>query len=79
MLASAQTAVSYQHALVNVPETRVTTLSNGMRVASESQQGQSATVGVWLDAGSRSETPKNNGVAHFLEHLLFKVHHYSSL
>jgi processing peptidase subunit beta len=41
-------------------------------VASESGHGETATVGVWIDAGSRDETPSNNGVAHFLEHLIFK-------
>ena len=30
-------------------------------------------VGLWIDAGSRFETEKNNGVAHFLEHMAFKV------
>ncbi len=29
-------------------------------------------VGLWIDAGSRYETEKNNGVAHFLEHMAFK-------
>jgi len=31
-----------------------------------------ATVGVWIDAGSRYETIHNNGAAHFLEHMAFK-------
>ena len=30
-------------------------------------------MGLWIDAGSRFETEKNNGVAHFLEHMAFKV------
>ena len=34
---------------------------------------QTSTVGVWIDAGSRAETAQNNGTAHFLEHLAFKV------
>lgn len=29
-------------------------------------------MGVWIDAGSRYETEKNNGAAHFLEHMAFK-------
>lgn len=29
-------------------------------------------MGVWIDAGSRYETAKNNGAAHFLEHMAFK-------
>ena len=35
--------------------------------------GDTATVGVWIDAGSRYETDENNGAAHFLEHMAFKV------
>lgn len=53
--------------------TKVTTLSNGMRVASENLEGETATVGVWIDAGSRYEDESNNGTAHFLEHMAFKV------
>ena len=34
--------------------------------------GETATVGVWIDAGSRYETAANSGVAHFLEHISFK-------
>lgn len=52
--------------------TSVTTLPNGLRVATETMPGKSATVGVWVDTGSRFESDKNNGVAHFLEHLIFK-------
>lgn len=43
-----------------------------MRVASQQRHGDTATIGVWIDTGSRFETAKNNGVAHYLEHLLFK-------
>lgn len=63
--------------------TRVSSLPNGFRVASESfllpsqrqnkENGQqTATVGIWIDAGSRFENEETNGVAHFLEHLTFK-------
>eukprot|EP00656_Telonema_subtile_P034156 TRINITY_DN38280_c0_g1_i1.p1 TRINITY_DN38280_c0_g1~~TRINITY_DN38280_c0_g1_i1.p1 ORF type:complete len:465 (-),score=132.16 TRINITY_DN38280_c0_g1_i1:298-1692(-) len=52
--------------------TSVTTLDNGLRVASESTGGQTATVGVWIDAGSSFETAADNGSAHFLEHMAFK-------
>ncbi|KAF7761746.1 hypothetical protein Agabi119p4_9738 [Agaricus bisporus var. burnettii] len=55
------------------PLTEVTTLSNGLTVATESHShAQTATVGVWIDAGSRVETDKTNGTAHFLEHMAFK-------
>ena len=58
--------------LLSYPLTRVTTLSNGLRVATESGPGETATVGVWIDTGSRYEDEKTNGVAHFLEHMTFK-------
>jgi len=54
------------------PHTKVSTLSNGIRVATEESHGDSATIGVWIDTGSRYEDEKTNGVAHFLEHLSFK-------
>lgn len=54
------------------PSTKVTTLSNGIRVATEELPTQSATVGVWTDTGSRYELSDGNGVAHFLEHMFFK-------
>ncbi|XP_078164183.1 insulinase (Peptidase family M16) protein [Carex rostrata] len=59
--------------ILAAPETRVTTLSNGLRVATESTlASQTATVGVWIDAGSRFEAEGTNGTAHFLEHMIFK-------
>ncbi|RKP06962.1 Metalloenzyme, LuxS/M16 peptidase-like protein [Thamnocephalis sphaerospora] len=58
---------------VLAPGTRTTTLANGLTIATEDQpHAQTATVGVWIDAGSRGETGVNNGVAHFLEHMAFK-------
>ncbi|XP_028765332.1 probable mitochondrial-processing peptidase subunit beta, mitochondrial [Neltuma alba] len=59
--------------ILSAPETRVTTLPNGLRVATESNlAAKTATVGVWIDAGSRFETEETNGTAHFLEHMIFK-------
>jgi len=57
---------------LSYPETKLSTIANGLRVASETSTGESATIAVFIDAGSRFETPENNGVAHFLEHMLFK-------
>lgn len=55
------------------PLTEISTLSNGLTIATESHpHAQTATVGVWIDAGSRAETDVTNGVAHFLEHMAFK-------
>ena len=60
--------------LVNsMASTKVTVLDSGLRVATEKvPHANSATVGVWIDAGSRFETDETNGTAHFLEHLAFK-------
>lgn len=58
---------------IPTPITQTTTLPNGLTVATESHpHAQTATVGVWIDAGSRAETDKTNGTAHFLEHMAFK-------
>ncbi|KAF6725533.1 Mitochondrial-processing peptidase subunit beta [Oryzias melastigma] len=61
-----------QQVQLNVPETKVTTLENGLRVASEDSGLTTCTVGLWIDAGSRYENKRNNGTAHFLEHMAFK-------
>jgi processing peptidase subunit beta len=59
--------------ILSAPETRITTLPNGLRVATESNlASKTATVGVWIDAGSRFESDETNGTAHFLEHMIFK-------
>jgi processing peptidase subunit beta len=63
---------AYKEAVAAAPVTQVTTLSNGFRVATEQTAHKTATVGVYIDAGSRFETAKNNGTAHFLEHMAFK-------
>jgi len=52
--------------------TKIDTLPNKLRVATEELPVETATVGVWIDAGSASENENNNGVAHFLEHMAFK-------
>lgn len=49
------------------------TLSNGFRIVTEHMPGlQSASIGIWVTAGGRHETPQQNGIAHFLEHMAFK-------
>ncbi|GIX65789.1 mitochondrial processing peptidase [Babesia caballi] len=58
--------------VLNQAPCEITTLKNGLRVASVWMPGNSSTVGVWIDSGSRFETPETNGAAHFLEHMIFK-------
>jgi len=51
----------------------ITTLPNGFRIATaKAAHMNKATVGVWTDVGSRYEKARVNGVAHHLEHMIFK-------
>ncbi|SGZ46417.1 CIC11C00000002626 [Sungouiella intermedia] len=55
------------------PAYKTTILPNGLTVASEFMPGtKTATVGMWINAGSRADNPASSGTAHFLEHLAFK-------
>lgn len=52
---------------------RLHILPNGLRIVTEAMPGlQSASVGLWVEAGGRHETAEQNGIAHFLEHMAFK-------
>ncbi|HWP34143.1 MAG TPA: pitrilysin family protein [Thermodesulfobacteriota bacterium] len=52
---------------------RKTVLPNGLRIVTEVvPHVQSVTVGLWALIGSRDEPPTQNGIAHFVEHMLFK-------
>jgi len=48
-------------------------LPNGLRLVTETMpQVRSVTIGVWLTRGSRHEADARSGIAHFIEHMLFK-------
>src|SRR5574338_369394 len=48
-------------------------LDNGLRLITESMPHvRSVTIGVWLTRGSRHESDARSGIAHFVEHMLFK-------
>jgi predicted Zn-dependent peptidase len=50
-----------------------TTLENGLRIITERiPHVRSVSVGVWVAAGSRLETPEQAGISHLIEHMLFK-------
>ena len=50
-----------------------TILDNGITLLSEHvEHVRSISIGVWINAGSRDEAVHNRGIAHFLEHMLFK-------
>lgn len=48
-------------------------LSNGLTVVHQKLEGyQSLSIGVWVKVGSVNENEHNNGISHFIEHMLFK-------
>ncbi|KAI4901461.1 hypothetical protein NFI96_014938 [Prochilodus magdalenae] len=67
-----QASVTYAQSLLGAPETQLTALDNGLRIASEETGHATCTVGLWIGVGSRYESEKNNGAGFFLEHLAFK-------
>ena len=49
------------------------TLPNGLKVVGEKlDHVRSCTVGVWVKVGSMNEAPEENGMSHFIEHMVFK-------
>jgi predicted Zn-dependent peptidase len=56
-----------------VRDIEFTTLGNGVRVITEAMPHvRSVSVGIWIGTGSRRETQEQNGISHFIEHMLFK-------
>lgn len=50
-----------------------TILDNGVRIVTQNiSYMHTVTTGIWVANGTRHESPEDNGVAHFIEHLLFK-------
>ena len=50
-----------------------TTLPNGLRIITEPMPHvRSASIGVWIGSGARRETVPQNGISHFIEHMVFK-------
>lgn len=50
-----------------------TVLDNGIRLISQELPGhRSVSLGIWVENGSRHESAAQNGLSHFIEHLLFK-------
>ncbi len=50
-----------------------TTLQNGIRIVTEAMPTlDSVSIGIWITMGSRDEGPRERGLSHFIEHLLFK-------
>ncbi|WP_052401442.1 M16 family metallopeptidase [Muricoccus aerilatus] len=52
---------------------RLTRLPNGLTVVSDTMSRvETASIGAYVHTGTRDETPEENGVSHFLEHMAFK-------
>lgn len=51
---------------------RVHTLYNGIRLIHKHTDSQVAHLGITIDVGSRDEERQENGMAHFIEHCIFK-------
>lgn len=50
-----------------------TTLENGVRILSQKiPHVRSVSMGIWVTVGARDEKPEENGLSHFIEHMLFK-------
>ncbi|KAF5385394.1 hypothetical protein D9615_001243 [Tricholomella constricta] len=66
---------SLQRSLTTAPSptVQITTLPNKIRVATESTPGHFSSVGLYIDAGSRYESPESSGVSHFLDRMAFKT------
>src|ERR1017187_957320 len=48
-------------------------LPHGLTVITEQMEHiRSASIGIWLETGSRDETPPVNGISHFIQHMVFK-------
>ena len=55
------------------PDLKIARLPNGLTVATEAIPGvATATLGVWIGAGSRHEQPEEHGLSHLIEHMAFK-------
>ena len=52
----------------------VSVLPNGMKlIVREGRQAPLAALDIWVRAGAAYETPDNNGISHFVEHMIFKT------
>jgi zinc protease len=59
-----------QSKLLNQPT--VHRLSNGLTIIAEQMPVDAVTLNLWLNVGSALESDEINGMAHFLEHMVFK-------
>lgn len=59
--------------MARIPQFKKTVFSNGLTVVTERHpEFRSLAIGVWVKVGTRHESSHEQGVSHFLEHMLFK-------
>lgn len=52
---------------------QITTLANGLRIATDTMlEAESVVIGAWVGVGTRHEPWRANGIAHMIEHMMFK-------
>lgn len=74
---AAQPSLNHTHErkATQTPERNIrkSSLGNGLMVLTESMPHmRSVSLGVWIGTGSRDEAPEQNGLSHFVEHMVFK-------
>lgn len=57
---------------------QISSASNGVKVASSQEPGQTASLSVVVNGGARAESGKNAGVSHFLKNYGFRVNTFAS-
>src|SRR5205823_5025958 len=58
---------------LKIRDIETTQLGNGVRVVTEHMPHvRSVSLGIWIGTGSRREAPEENGICHFIEHMVFK-------
>src|ERR1700681_3740198 len=58
---------------LKIRDIETTQLGNGVRVVTEYMPHvRSVSIGIWIGTGSRRESPDENGISHFIEHMVFK-------
>ncbi len=65
--------IPYSLKPIKLENVKVTQFPNGIKVITEKiTHVKSFSLGFWFNVGSRNETVENNGISHFIEHMLFK-------
>ncbi|OFZ53107.1 MAG: hypothetical protein A2428_03385 [Bdellovibrionales bacterium RIFOXYC1_FULL_54_43] len=54
------------------PSFQKTVFGNNLTLVTERHRFQSLSIGIWVRTGTRFERPREAGLSHFLEHMLFK-------